>query len=114
GPAGGGTPGPAAGDFLDAVLAAAPPQPTPDLPPDRFAAVLADWYQGLSARLLAFTRGLAVWDRLDDAQRAAAVHALGGGLTGSAVRRYGELYAQLAVEVPEFRFWAAQAEHEAT
>jgi hypothetical protein len=114
GPPGGGPPGPAAGDFLDAVLAAAPPQPTPDLPPDRFAAVLADWYQGLSARLLAFTRGLAVWDRLDDAQRAAAGHALGGGLTGSAVRRYGELYAQLAVEVPEFRFWAARAEHEAT
>jgi hypothetical protein len=28
-------------DFLDAVLAAAPPQPTPDLPPERFAAVLA-------------------------------------------------------------------------
>jgi hypothetical protein len=31
----------AASDFLDAVLAAAPPQPTPDLPPERFAAVLA-------------------------------------------------------------------------
>jgi hypothetical protein len=104
----------AARDFLDAVLAAAPPQPTPDLPAERFAAVLAEWYQGLSARLLAFTRGLAVWGRLDDGQRAAAGRALGGVLAGQAVRRYRELYAQLAVEVPEFRFWAGQAEHEAT
>jgi hypothetical protein len=104
----------AAGDFLDAVLAAAPPQPTPDLPPEAFAAVLADWYQGLSARLLTAVRTLAVWGGLDDAQRAAAGRALGGVLTESAVRRYRELYAQLAVDMPEFRFWAGQAEHEAT
>ena len=106
--------GPAAADFLHAVLAAAPPQPTPDLPAERFELVLAEWYQGLSARLLAFTRGLAVWDRLDDTQRAAAGQALEAVLAAAAVRRYTELYAQLAVAVPEFRFWAGQTEHQAT
>jgi hypothetical protein len=106
--------GPAAADFLHAVLAAAPPQPTPDLPAERFELVLAEWYQGLSTRLLAFTRGLAVWDRLDDTQRAGAGQALGAVLAAAAVRRYTELYAHLAVAVPEFRFWAGQTEHQAT
>jgi hypothetical protein len=103
-----------AGDVLSAVLTAAPPQPTPDLPPERFTEILFQWYQGLSARLQAFTRGLALWDSLDDEQRTASIQALGSDLIDRAVRRYQELYAQLAVEVPEFRFWTGQAEHAAT
>jgi hypothetical protein len=103
-----------AGDVLSAVLTAAPPQPTPDLPPERFTEILSEWYQGLSARLQAFTRGLALWDSLEDEQRMSVIQALGSDLIDRAVQRYQELYAQLAVEVPEFRFWIGQAEHAAT
>jgi hypothetical protein len=106
--------GPAGSDFLDALLGVAPPQPTPDLPAERFPVVLDEWYRGLSARLLEFARGLAVWEQLDDTQRAAAARTLRTVMCGHAVRRYQELYAQLAVDVPEFRFWAGQTEHQAT
>jgi hypothetical protein len=101
-------------EFLEALLAAAPPRPAPHLPYERFPDVLEDWYGQLSSRLLAFARGLDLWDALDDDGRAAAEQVLGDALCTAAAGRYQELYAQLALEVPEFRFWSDQIEHQAT
>jgi len=107
---GGDTP---AREFLDALVAA-PPRPTPLLPYERFPAALEAWYRQLSLRLAAVARELEVWKGLDDAGRAAAEHVLDDVLCGAAVGRYQELYAQLALEVPEFQFWTGQIEHQAT
>ena len=63
---------------------------------------------------MALVRGLVVWGELDDAGRGAAEQVLGDVLCKAAVARYQELYAQLALEVPEFRFWSGQIEHQAT
>ena len=111
--AGGETP---AQEFLDALLAVAPPppRPAPHLPYERFPEALEQWYRQLSVRLMALVRGLVVWGELDDAGRGAAEQVLGDVLCKAAVARYQELYAQLALEVPEFRFWSGQIEHQAT
>ncbi len=103
----------AAREFLDALVAA-PPRPTPLLPYERFPESLEAWYRQLSSRLAAFARGLDAWNVLDDAGRATAEHVLGDVLCKAAVSRYQELFAQLALEVPEFRFWTGQIEHQAT
>jgi len=105
--------GTSAGEFLEALVAA-PPRPTPLVPYERFPESLEAWYRQLSLRLTAFARGLEVWNGLDDAGRAEAERVLDDVLCKAAVGRYQELYAQLALEVPEFQFWTGQIEHQAT
>src|SRR5215470_7174222 len=101
-------------ELLDALLTVAPPRPAPHLSYERFLHQLELWYRQLSARLIAFTRGLAVWDELHDTDRAAAERVLGDGLCREALDRFQELYSQLVIEVPEFGLWAGQIEHQAT
>jgi hypothetical protein len=105
---------PDAAGFAITLLTAAPPTPAPHLPPERLYESLHQWYGQLSARLVAFVGGLAVWDDLDDVQRRTVESALGPRLCGDAVERYREQYRQLAIEVPEFGFWTGQIEHQAT
>lgn len=101
-------------ELLDALLTVAPPRPAPHLSYERFLHELELWYRQLSSRLIAFTRGLVVWDQLHDTDRAAAERVLGDDLCREALGRFQELYSQLAIEVPEFGFWAGQFEHQAT
>ena len=100
--------------FLDALLTAAPPRPAAYLPYERFLGELGQWYAQLSARLVLFASGLAVWDGLDDTSRAQAERLLSGPVCDQAVGRFGELYSQLARDIPEFGFWSGQIEHQAT
>ena len=100
--------------FLDALLTVAPPRPSPHSPYECFLDELKQWYGQLSARLLSFAQGLAIWDDLDETARATAADILCKVLPGRAVTRFGELYGQLAREVPEFGFWSGQVEHQAT
>src|SRR5262249_35897754 len=101
-------------ELLDALLTVAPPRPAPHLAYERFLYTLQLWYGQLSARLVAFVRGLAVWDQLNDTDRVAVERTLGDDLCRAAVGRYRQLYSQLAGEVPEFGFWSGQVEHQAT
>jgi CheY-like chemotaxis protein len=102
------------GGFLDALLTAAPPRPAAHLPYERFLGALRQWYAQLSARLVSLASGLAVWDGLDDTSRAQAERMLSGQVCDRAVGRFGELYSQLARDIPEFGFWSGQIEHQAT
>ncbi|MBT2401397.1 NACHT domain-containing NTPase [Streptomyces sp. ISL-100] len=103
-----------ANDLIQGLVASAAPQPAPHLPYEQVRDELQSYYFWLSRSVLRFIGGLAVWDRLDDTQRDDVTHALGYELSRQAVRRYEELYAQLALEVPEFGFWSGQIEHQAT
>jgi hypothetical protein len=108
------------------ALSTAPPQPTPELPAERFAGVLRDWYLDVTAGLAEVAAAAARGpgedraagaesdDLLDSMTMALADLARSRELADSAARRYQELYAQLGVDVPEFRFWAGQLEHQAT
>jgi hypothetical protein len=101
-------------EFLAALLTVGPPRPAPYLPYEDFLGALRRWYGQLSSRLAAYVRGLAVWDGLGDAERAQAERALGEDLCRDAGDRFEQLYARLAVEVPEFGFWSGRVEHQAT
>ena len=100
--------------FVDALLIVAPPRPSPHLPYEWFLDELTQWYKQLSARLLSFAHGLAMWDGLDETARARSTQILGEKVCDQATARFGELYAQLAREVPEFGFWSGQVEHQTT
>jgi hypothetical protein len=108
--------------YLHQMVRTAPPQPTPEVPAERFTEILYSWYLTVTANLLSLAGRVLVdpadapapdWDsdqvslRFSDTGPAHA-------LAVAAISRYHELYAQLAVDVPEFRFWAGQLEHQAT
>lgn len=84
--------------LVQALLGTAAPQPAPHLPYEQVLSELRSWYMAVTARLVRFVLGLAVWDRLDATQRDAAEDAL-GSMWQSAVECYQELYAQLAQDV---------------
>jgi hypothetical protein len=100
--------------LLQALLTVAPPQPTPHVPYEDMLGALRRWYVQLSAELLAFVRGLAVWESLDETAQAAAERVLEAELCDAAIARYEQLYAQLTGAVPEFAIWTTQIEHQAT
>ncbi|WP_141746863.1 NACHT domain-containing protein [Streptomyces agglomeratus] len=100
--------------FVHRLVTSAVPQPAPHQPYEQVLHELQHWYAALSARLHPFITGLAVWDRLDETQRCAAEEAMADRLYAAATERYQELFAQLALEVPEFGFWSGQIEHQAT
>ncbi|MFD5030344.1 NACHT domain-containing protein [Streptomyces sp. NPDC058405] len=104
----------AAQDFIRTLVAAAVPQPAPHVPYEQVLHELHVWYAQLSERLERFARGLAAWDGLTEAQRQETASALTRHLIPLATGRYEELYARLALEVPEFGFWSGQVEHQAT
>ena len=96
------------------LLTIAPPRPAPHLPYEAFLDELRQWYTLLSVRLVSFARGLAMWEGLDETVQATAAGVLREVVCDQAVARFGELYAQLAREVPEFGFWSGLVEHQAT
>lgn len=77
------------GGFLKALLTVAPPRPAAYLPYERFLGELRQWYAQLSARLVSFACGLAVWDGLDDTSRTEAERLLSGQVCDQAVGRFG-------------------------
>jgi hypothetical protein len=101
-------------EFFDALLTVAPPGPAAHLPYELFLNELRQWYVQLSSRLGAFARGLPVWHALDQTGRMQAELVLRREVCDAAVSRFEELYAQLALEIPEFGFWSGQIEHQAT
>lgn len=97
-----------------ALSADPPPMPSPHLPFEEALDDLQGWYWTLTARLLSFLGGLAVWERLDETQREDVTDAFSERVVAAATERYQESYARLAAEIPEFGFWSGQVEHQAT
>ncbi|MET9425931.1 hypothetical protein ABZY06_35525 [Streptomyces sp. NPDC006540] len=100
--------------FVRSLAATDLPHPAPHRPFEAVTDELAVWYEGLSARFLDFAEGLHVWSAQQESARAEARRALHAELPREAVRQYESLYAQLAQQAPEFGFWTAQVEHQAT
>ncbi|QNP66579.1 NACHT domain-containing protein [Streptomyces genisteinicus] len=113
--AGGDTDGPGGPTaFARALTGVDAPRPMPHLPFEETLAALRDWYGGLADALLRFVAGLRVGEDLSEEQRRDAGRLLRAEVAAGAVGRYRELYARLALDVPEFAFWAEQTEHQAT
>ncbi len=111
--AGGAQAADAARDFARQLASTGAPLPAPHRPYEQVLRDLTDWYGLLSARLLRFLRGLALWEQMSEDQRERTTAVL-DGVGVSAVGRYQELYARLAAGIPEFGFWTGQVEHQAT
>jgi hypothetical protein len=90
------------------------PMPAPQWPYEVTLAALRGFYDAVSARMLHFVSGLAVWDRIDDAARSQFREALRGSLPGRAVSCYEVMFLQLASDFPEVGFWANMVDHQAT
>ncbi|GHA14206.1 hypothetical protein GCM10010329_41370 [Streptomyces spiroverticillatus] len=99
--------------LVGTLLSAEVPHPTPALPFEETVGLVRAWYWDRADLLRDFLQGLALWERLDEDGRTRTRGVL-LGLETSALARYRELYAQLALEIPEFGFWSGQIEHQAT
>jgi hypothetical protein len=97
------------GGLLDLDL----PIPTPYEPFEDTSRRLFVLYQELSASLVRFLRGLALWDEKDDTTRR-RIDRIIGDIPELAVERYAELFRSTAAQCPEFFVWASLQDHAAT
>jgi hypothetical protein len=95
-------------------LETAVPLPAPNRPFERSLALIADRYREWAAGLGEFVAGLVVWDDLDETRKSDTQRLLGEDLPANAALLYKDLYRRLAVDVPEFAFWASMADQQAT
>ncbi|MEU7753681.1 hypothetical protein [Micromonospora sp. NPDC049171] len=72
----------------------------------------ADDYVMLTSKVESFVTGLAVWEELNESDRAVALGRL-RAVPDTAVKRYDSLLIQLAAEFPEVAFWAGIREQSA-
>jgi hypothetical protein len=100
-------------DLAAALLEFTPPLPTPHVPYEQRAEDLRTCYHNMTNMLAGFETGLASWARLSQAEvdRHDAELAT---VPGRAVERYGVLFRRLALEFPEFGYWANMLDHQAT
>ncbi|MFF4617555.1 NACHT domain-containing protein [Nonomuraea jabiensis] len=91
------------------------PCPAPHRPFERNIEQIDATYGRIGADMMDFLYELDVRDRLRSHEWE-TVYAtfLGGALVDAALRRYTDAYRRLAVDVPEFAFWAGQVDHQAT
>lgn len=112
--AGGGLPGPERlGALAAGLLRAEVPMPAPQYPYELTMEAMGGFYEDLSDVLSRFVAGLAVYERLDEPGRRRFAGAL-SQVPDRALRRYEELFRQLAVQFPEVAFWANLVDHQAT
>ncbi|MET0136617.1 MAG: hypothetical protein ABW215_23760, partial [Kibdelosporangium sp.] len=95
-------------DFLHAVVPSHGPQWAYETTLD----TLGSYYEGLSADVLAYMSGLAVWDGVDETRRARFEDIVRTHVPPLALARYEELFRRFAGEFPEVAFWANLTEHQ--
>lgn len=105
---------PADDGFAQTMAQVDAPRPAPHLPYEDHVAQLERWYGDLAQRVLGFLQGLEAWARLDEPDWDTTRRTVCEEVPRAAVAEYERLYARLAVEAPEFRFWSGQVEHQAT
>lgn len=101
------------GALVSELLDTSIPLPTPQRPREDTVRALRSLYEGLSARLVQFVRGLAAWDGLAGPDQSRFTRVV-REIPGAACDRYQVLLTELAVEFPEVAHWANIQDHEAT
>lgn len=99
--------------WLDQLVGAEVPRPSADVPFEQALVKLLEWYEVLSLMMMRHISGLWIFDRESETDREhirAAVHSV----PPLAVREFQDLYGRLALDIPEFKFWADHYEHQAT
>ncbi|MFI6326124.1 NACHT domain-containing protein [Nonomuraea sp. NPDC050556] len=92
-----------------------PPEcPSPRQPYEMTVVRIEAYYLELCSGLRVYVTDLAAWERLPEHERDRLYAYLGTPLAEAAVRRYEDGYRRLAMDVPEFAFWAGMVEHQAT
>ncbi|MFC4059301.1 NACHT domain-containing protein [Planomonospora corallina] len=104
----------ASGVLASSLLHHGLPVPQAHRPYEEALESLRAYYAEIGTDLLGHLHGLAVWWNLDATRRDRALRTLQGGLADAALARYEVLYRQLAVDFPEFAFWAGLGQHRAT
>ncbi|MFI6903719.1 NACHT domain-containing protein [Nonomuraea sp. NPDC050394] len=97
--------------LLRGVDLGSPVCPSPQLPFEEAKSVILVRYERLRGALRSFAEGLSLWERLQEHQRE---WVFDSSLATAAIRRYEDGYRRLAMDVPEFGFWSAMVEHQAT
>jgi len=101
-------------EIADGLLRTEIPLPSPERPYEAVLVELEDYYRGLSAGLIAFLSGLAVWDALSETDREKVAATLLDEVPNHATARYKESFHRLATKMPEVSFWANLIDHQAT
>jgi NACHT conflict system protein len=104
----------ATGSWVDHILAAEVPLPSPVCPYEQLLDELREWFGGRIRRLIKYLTALAVWDRLNETERTTTVNLLRDVLPARATERYEEWHRRLAIENPEFALWVQRQEEQAT
>lgn len=100
--------------MVQALLDTPVPMPGPGSPYEATLGSLKSFYTRLAHDWVRFLSGFAVWDGLDEAHQREVRTTLTDAVPEAAVARYEIQYRQLAVDAPEFAWWAGQQEHQAT
>jgi hypothetical protein len=100
--------------LAEALLRSEVPMPAPQRPYERTLEALHDYYARLSARLLEFVSGLAVYEELDETRRQNFSKTVSQMVPDRAVARYEESFRRLAAEFMEFSVWANLIDQQAT
>ncbi|GAA3216420.1 NACHT domain-containing protein [Nonomuraea helvata] len=89
------------------------PCPAPHRPFEQNVEEIAAAYRAFNGNMIGFLEGLEL--RLEGHEwKAVAAAFRGDELVEEARRRYTDRFRQLALDVPEFAFWAGQIDHQAT
>nr|WP_052478028.1 ATP-binding protein [Kibdelosporangium sp. MJ126-NF4]CEL15479.1 hypothetical protein [Kibdelosporangium sp. MJ126-NF4]CTQ92119.1 hypothetical protein [Kibdelosporangium sp. MJ126-NF4] len=99
--------------YGDEMLYAAVPVPGPEFPHDRYIEELTTWYTEFAVDLRKTVSQLAIWDSLNETRQGLVHDRVGDKLPPRAVRRYEELFRQLAADFPEVAYWRQSHETQA-
>lgn len=100
--------------LAEALLRSEVPIPVPQRPYEVTLEVLRKYYARLSDRMLQYVSGLAVYERLDETRCQQFAGTVSQSVPDQAVVRYEESFRRLAVDFPEFAFWANLVDQQAT
>jgi hypothetical protein len=100
--------------LTEVLLRSEVPVPAPQRPYEKTLEALHEYYARMSARLLDFISGLAIYENLDETRRQNLSKAISQMVPDRAIARYEESFRRLAVEFPEFSVWANLVDQQAT
>jgi hypothetical protein len=100
-------------DLATSLVAFTPPLPTPHQAHEHRTVDLQNCYRELATVLFDFFQGLAAWERLSQSEMDRHIAAL-WEIPTRAIERYEVLFRRLALELPEFGYWANMLDHQAT
>jgi len=107
------TGGTAGRDWLERLVRADIPAPSPEQAHTDLRRRLRDWYASVAAGFLRYLSGLAVWDKAPESVRRDVRDVLAPRLPDAGIERYEQAVRRLALDVPEFELWIRRTETEA-